>query len=104
MAILENIKVAIMISGQELKEYDKEDDVNDDQSSVSRYFEATSDAEFETMTSAPNQMPCESISIWTEPSLMPAYLRRKMLVGFMHGNVILMVRGRSIVSDGRLSL
>ena len=53
MAILKDIKVAIMINGKELKEYDDEDDVNDDQSSVSKYVEATSNAQFEIFTSAP---------------------------------------------------
>ena len=53
MAILKDIKVAIMINGQELKEYDDEDVGNDDENSVSKYVEATSDAEFKIMTSAP---------------------------------------------------
>ena len=52
MAILNGIKVAIVVNGQELKEYDDEDDCNDDQNSVSKYVEATSDAEFGIMTSA----------------------------------------------------
>lgn len=52
MAILKDITVAIIVNGQELKEHDDEDDVNDDQSSVSKYVEATSDAEFGIMTSA----------------------------------------------------
>lgn len=52
MAILNGIKVAIVINGQELKEYDDEDVGNDDQNSVSKYIEATSDTEFEIMTSA----------------------------------------------------
>lgn len=54
MAILKDIKVAIMVNGQELKEYDDQDIGNDDQNSVSKYVEATSDAEFEIMTSAPS--------------------------------------------------
>ena len=53
MAILKDIKVAIIINGQELKEYDDEDVGNDDENSVSKYVEATSDAEFQIISSAP---------------------------------------------------
>lgn len=53
MAILKDIEVAIMINGQELREYDDEDVGNDDQNSLSKYVEATSDAEFKIISSAP---------------------------------------------------
>ena len=53
MAILKDIEVVIRVNGQELKEYDDEDASNDDESSVSKYVEATSGAEFQILTSAP---------------------------------------------------
>ena len=53
MAILKDIKVAIVVNGQELREYDDEDAGDDDQNSVSKYVEATSGAEFQIATSAP---------------------------------------------------
>ena len=53
MAILKEIEVVIRVNGQELKEYDDEDASNDDESSVSKYVEATSGAEFQVVTSAP---------------------------------------------------
>ena len=52
MAILKDIKVAIMINGQELKEYNDEDVGNDEENSVSKYVEAISEAKFEIITSA----------------------------------------------------
>ena len=79
MAILKNIKVAIRIDGQELKEYDDEDYVNDDQSSVSKYVEAASDAEFEITTSAPSWYPFTSDALQISAYLDGAYVDNWML-------------------------
>ena len=79
MAILKDIKVAIMVNGQELKEYDDEDIGNDDQNSVSKYVEATSDAEFEIMTSAPRWYQFTSDGLGMDVYLDGVYVDNRLL-------------------------
>ena len=74
MAILKNIKVAITVNGQELKEYDDEDVTNDDQNSVSKYVEATSDAEFKIIASASSQYHFTSDALQMSIYLDGAYV------------------------------
>ena len=83
MAILKDIKVAIVINGQELKEYDDEDVDNDDQNSVSKYVEAISDAEFRIITSAPSwyQFTSDAVrmKIYVDGAFIAHGLFRKIL-------------------------
>ena len=63
MAILKDIKVVIIVDGQELQEYCDEDAMSDKQSSVSNYVEATSDAHFQIRSSAPGSYQFTSDAI-----------------------------------------
>ena len=74
MAILKEIEVAIVVNGQELKEYDDEDAGNDDQNSVSKYVEATSGAEFQIVTSAPIWFEFSSDAVMMKIYLDGAYV------------------------------
>ena len=79
MAILKDIKVAIVINGQELKEYDDEDVDNDDQNSVSKYVEAISDAEFQIMTSAPSWYQFTSDAVQMHVYMDGAYVDNRLM-------------------------
>ena len=74
MAILKDIKVAIKINGRELKEYDDEDVGNDDENSVSKYVEATSDAEFKIISSAPRRYQFTSDAVQMDIFMDGAYV------------------------------
>ena len=80
MAILKDIKVTIIVNGQELKEYDDEDVGNDDQNSVSKYVEATSDAEFKIITSAPRWYQLTSDAVRMDICLDGVYVDNRLLL------------------------
>ena len=88
MAILKDIKVAITIDGQELREYDDEEVDNDDQNSVSKYVEAASDVEFQIMTSAPTSYQFTSdavrMNVYMDGAFVDAFLLAKGSVGRVH--------------------
>ena len=69
MAILKKISVAIVVNGQELREYDDEDAGKDDQNSLSKYVEATSGAEFQIVTSARTRFESSTDVVLMEISL-----------------------------------
>ena len=80
MAILKEIEVAIVVNGQELKEYDDEDASNDDQNSVSKYVEATSGAEFQIVTSAPIWYDFSSDAVLMKIYLDGAYVENGLFL------------------------
>ncbi|KAK0514523.1 hypothetical protein JMJ35_003140 [Cladonia borealis] len=89
MAILKEIEVVIRVNGQELKEYDDEDASNDNESSVSKYVEATSGAQFQIATTAPRSYQFSSdallMKIYVDGVYVEGSLLRKKDAGWTRG-------------------
>jgi hypothetical protein len=69
MAILKGIKVTIVVNGQDLHEYNDDDAGSNTRSSVLKYIEATSGAEFQIKSSAPKSYKFTSDAVRMETYL-----------------------------------